>query len=58
MGVDMTLHLINKFENGAWWNEDLAKEFEEAIQAAEDKATCYHCRKPHYIQPKEAPAVL
>jgi hypothetical protein len=20
---------------------------------AKDKATCYHCREPHYIQPKE-----
>jgi hypothetical protein len=55
---DMTLYLINKFENGEWWDEDLAEEFEEAIQAAKDKATCYHCREPHYIQPKEAPAVL
>ena len=37
------------FDMGEWDNEEVAANFAEAIAAAEEKATCYHCREPHYI---------
>lgn len=31
------------------WEEPLPAFLEDAVQAAMAKATCYHCREPHYI---------
>ena len=31
------------------WEEPLPAFLEDAVQAAMEKATCYHCREPHYI---------
>lgn len=40
--------LVHQFSQGEWDTEpqgDLAN----AVQAAMNKATCYHCREPHYF---------
>ena len=39
---------INCFDMGEW-EADLPAHLENAVQAAMDKATCYHCREPHFI---------
>ncbi|MGB4006230.1 MAG: hypothetical protein WBK86_07570 [Halanaerobiales bacterium] len=31
-------------------NEGVAAKFAEAIAAAKEKATCYHCRGPHFVR--------
>ena len=31
------------------WDSPLPTFLEAAVQAAMEKATCYHCREPHYI---------
>jgi hypothetical protein len=38
----------NCFSMGEWDKEPPAY-LEAAIQAAKEKATCYHCREPHFI---------
>lgn len=32
------------------WNEELPAFLKPAVEAAKEKATCYHCREAHYIQ--------
>lgn len=32
------------------WDAPLPAFLEAAVQAAMEKATCYHCREPHYIR--------
>lgn len=39
---------INYFSMGEW-DVELPASLETAVQAAMQKATCYHCREPHYI---------
>lgn len=39
--------LVHEFSWGEWDKEPPAY-LEAAIQAAKEKATCYHCREPHY----------
>jgi hypothetical protein len=41
------LEQITEFSQGEW-SKPLPPELEDAVQAAMEKATCYHCRKPHY----------
>lgn len=36
------------FDKGEW-NADLPEYLEAAVEAAKDKALCYHCRRPHFI---------
>jgi len=36
-----------KFDNGEW--DICPYELLNAVEAAKEKATCYHCREPHYI---------
>lgn len=36
------------FDMGEWDNEEAAEKFADAISAAKEKATCYHCREPHF----------
>jgi len=43
------LNLLHEFSMGEWGKEPPAY-LEQAIQAAMEKATCYHCRGPHYIE--------
>jgi len=43
-----TLEQVNCFNKGEW-NTELPTCLEAAIQAAMEKATCYHCREPHFI---------
>lgn len=37
------------FDNGRW-NDKVPEFLNAAIEAAKDKATCYHCREPHYVE--------
>jgi uncharacterized protein Veg len=37
------------FDMGEWDNEEVAARYEDAIRAAKEKATCYHCREPHFL---------
>lgn len=39
---------INCFGMGEW-DAELPASLEAAVQAAMEKATCYHCREPHFI---------
>jgi hypothetical protein len=39
---------IATFDMGEW-DKEPAEELEAAIEAAKEKATCYHCRRPHFI---------
>lgn len=36
------------FDNGEW-DSKVPRSLMAAIEAAMEKATCYHCREPHYI---------
>jgi len=40
---------INRFGMGEW-DAELPASLEAAVQAAMQKATCYHCRVPHFIE--------
>lgn len=42
------LELVNDQSRGEW-NEEVAAPLQVAIDAAIDKATCYHCREPHFV---------
>ena len=39
---------VNCFSRGEW-DEEPPAYLEQAVHTAMYKATCYHCRKPHYI---------
>jgi len=39
---------INYFSRGEW-DAELPAFLEAAVEAAMEKATCYHCREPHFI---------
>lgn len=41
--------LVYEFSDGEW-NESLPAYLQSAVTAAMEKATCYHCREPHYIR--------
>jgi len=47
-GWEADAEIIGLFDQGEW-EPTPPKELEAAIEAAKDKATCYHCRSPHYI---------
>lgn len=38
---------IHRFDHGEW-DVEPPESLNEAIQAAKEKASCYHCREPHY----------
>lgn len=40
--------LIHEFSEGEWDTEP-KDELANAVEAAMNKATCYHCREPHYF---------
>lgn len=44
--------IVNEFNNGEW-DTPLAESLHAVIEAAEHKATCYHCREPHYVVTKD-----
>jgi len=33
-----------------WTDPDVAEKYKVAVQAAKEKATCYHCREPHFVK--------
>jgi len=60
--VDGEMYAIVEFVNGKYdmehmicygmdeWDAPLPAFLEAAVQAAMEKATCYHCREPHFIE--------
>lgn len=48
-GEFATVELTYEFSKGEWNNHPPAY-LQPAITAGMEKATCYHCREPHYIQ--------
>ena len=44
----LTTKLVNSFDRGEW-DSPLDENLVAAVDAAKNKATCYHCREPHYI---------
>jgi hypothetical protein len=46
------LHPVAHFDMGEW-DEEPPHFLEAAIKKAQEKATCYHCREPHFYQKKE-----
>jgi len=42
--------LISYWNGYEWSNPDIGERFQAAVQAAKEKATCYHCRSPHFIK--------
>lgn len=52
--IDITDNLviaiaINYFDCGEW-DATLDPSFANAVESAQQKAACYHCREPHYIR--------
>lgn len=45
---EASIEKIAEFSNGEW-DVELPAHLEVAVMAAMQKATCYHCREPHYI---------
>lgn len=45
------LAIVEKMYEFSWgeWDKEPPAYLEAAIQAAKEKATCYHCREPHFI---------
>jgi len=41
--------IVARFHAGEW-NPGLPVFLEDAVKVAKEKALCYHCRSPHYIQ--------
>lgn len=39
---------VAEFSNGEW--DNLPQFLEDAVEAAMEKATCYHCREPHFAK--------
>ena len=44
---EASIEKIAEFSNGEW--DNLPQFLEDAVEAVMEKATCYHCREPHYI---------
>ena len=40
---------VNCFSDGEW-DKELPAYLEQAVRTAMEKATCYHCREPHFIR--------
>lgn len=40
---------VNCFSMGEW-DIELPAHLKDAVQAVMEKATCYHCREPHFIE--------
>ena len=46
---EVRLTLIYEYSRGEW-DAELPASLEAAVKAAMQKATCYHCREPHYVR--------
>ena len=46
------LGLVAKYDRGEWDHEPLPEKYQAAVKAAIEKATCYHCRAPHFVAPE------
>lgn len=40
--------IIATYDMGEWDRPEVVGQFAAAVEAAMDKAACYHCREPHY----------
>ena len=50
-GDEATLGLVAEFDEGEW-DHPLPQKYLAAVEAAKEKATCYHCRAPHFVAPE------
>ena len=41
------VEMVTRFDKGEW-DAELPAFLEAAVEAAVEKATCYHCREPHF----------
>lgn len=48
LNEEAQLNLLHEFSLGEW-DAELPAYLEAAVQAAMYKATCYHCRGPHFV---------
>jgi len=56
----VTTELITEYRLGEWTSdlEEWQPGIHAAVQAAVDKASCYHCREPHYALPMPEQKVI
>jgi hypothetical protein len=52
-GDEAVVEAIADFRKGEWAPAEPNGAVAEAVRAAQQKATCYHCREPHYVAPVE-----
>jgi len=52
-GFAADLSTLAEYTNGEWSDDKIAEYYSSAIGAAIKKATCYHCREPHYYVREE-----
>lgn len=48
-GETVVVEQVNHFSMGEW-NAELPAFLKAAVEAAVEKATCYHCREPHFAK--------
>ena len=46
---DAQFTLVNEYSRGEW-DIKPPEYLQAAVEAAKEKATCYHCRGPHYVR--------
>ena len=42
------VEMVSRFDKSEW-DAELPASLEAAVEAAVEKATCYHCREPHFV---------
>jgi len=47
---EAALECIALYSSGEWNNPSIGEKYNAAISACVDKAMCYNCAEPHYIQ--------
>jgi hypothetical protein len=48
-GDEAVVEAVADFRRGEWAPAEPDGAVAEAVKAARRKATCYHCREPHYV---------
>ncbi|BER92701.1 hypothetical protein [Atrimonas thermophila] len=49
-GEEAEVALVCQFDQGEW-DSSLPSFLSAAVEAAKEKAVCYHCREPHFVAP-------
>lgn len=50
VGLVAICERVATFSEGEWSIAEVAEKYKDAVDALIAKATCYHCRKPHFIK--------